>query len=104
LDSGKNLTLAGDVIIQNGSNSMVGLSVVQLAAARGVKTINIVRDRPEIEHSVTRIKQLGGHLVVTEDYFNSSYFSRLISDLPKPKLGLNCVGGQSATDILRSLE
>lgn len=35
----------GDVIIQNGANSMVGLSVVQLAAAKGVKTINIIRRR-----------------------------------------------------------
>jgi trans-2-enoyl-CoA reductase len=33
----------GDVIIQNGANSMVGLSVIQMAREMGVKTINIVR-------------------------------------------------------------
>lgn len=35
----------GDVIIQNGANSMVGLSVIQIAAARGIKTLNIIRRR-----------------------------------------------------------
>lgn len=36
---------AGDTMIQNGANSGVGESVIQLAAAWGVKTINIVRER-----------------------------------------------------------
>ena len=33
----------GDVIIQNGANSMVGQAVVQMARDMGVKTINVVR-------------------------------------------------------------
>ncbi len=33
----------GDVIMQNGANSMVGLAVIQMAREMGVKTINIVR-------------------------------------------------------------
>lgn len=33
----------GDVIVQNGANSMVGYAVVQLAREMGVKTINIIR-------------------------------------------------------------
>jgi NADPH:quinone reductase-like Zn-dependent oxidoreductase len=33
----------GDVIIQNGANSMVGMAIVQMAIQMGVKTINIVR-------------------------------------------------------------
>jgi trans-2-enoyl-CoA reductase len=41
----------GDVIMQNGANSMVGLAVVQMAREMGVKTINIVRnDRSVIIH------------------------------------------------------
>lgn len=35
----------GDVLIQNGASSAVGQSVIQICAARGIKTINIVRDR-----------------------------------------------------------
>ena len=33
----------GDVIMQNGANSMVGLAVIQMAREMGVKTINIIR-------------------------------------------------------------
>jgi trans-2-enoyl-CoA reductase len=33
----------GDVVIQNGANSMVGLAVIQMARAMGVKTVNVVR-------------------------------------------------------------
>lgn len=33
----------GDVIIQNGANSMVGLAVIQMARDRGIKTINVIR-------------------------------------------------------------
>ncbi len=35
----------GDVIIQNGANSMVGQSVIQLAKERGIITINVIRQR-----------------------------------------------------------
>ena len=37
---------AGDRLIQNAANSAVGRTVARLAAARGIKTVNIVR-RPE---------------------------------------------------------
>ena len=33
----------GDVVIQNGANSMVGLAVIQMAREMGVKTVNVVR-------------------------------------------------------------
>lgn len=33
----------GDVIVQNGANSMVGYAVIQLARHMGVRTINIIR-------------------------------------------------------------
>jgi trans-2-enoyl-CoA reductase len=35
----------GDWVIQNGANSAVGQAVIQIAAARGLKTINLIRDR-----------------------------------------------------------
>lgn len=37
--------LAGDSVIQNAANSGVGQAVIQIAAARGINTINVVRDR-----------------------------------------------------------
>ena len=46
-------------MIQNGANSGVGESVIQLAAAWGVKTINIIRERQLM------------HIIVLYDYYNS---------------------------------
>ncbi|EGC31196.1 hypothetical protein DICPUDRAFT_50320 [Dictyostelium purpureum] len=93
----------GDVIIQNAANSMVGLSVVQIAKSRGIKTINVIRNGPDFEDNVNRIKKLGGDIVVSDKYIRTPAFQRLIADLPRPKLALNAVGGASATELVRIL-
>mmetsp|Transcript_29361 Transcript_29361/g.38625 ORF Transcript_29361/g.38625 Transcript_29361/m.38625 type:complete len:369 (-) Transcript_29361:145-1251(-) len=93
----------GDVIIQNGANSMVGQSVIQMAKAMGVTTVNVVRQRPQGQEVMQLLKDIGGDIVVFEDYVNSWQFERLMADLPKPSLALNCVGGKSATNLARSL-
>jgi len=94
---------SGDVIVQNGANSTVGISVIQLAAQRGIKTINIIRDRPDFADAVERLKRLGGYVVVSDSYAQTPQFKRLIANLPKPQLALNCAGGQAATDVARTL-
>ncbi|EFA76940.1 trans-2-enoyl-CoA reductase [Heterostelium album PN500] len=94
---------SGDVIIQNAASSMVGLSVIQIAKSRGVKTINVIRRGPDFDDQVQRLKGLGGDIVVDEDYVRSPEFQRLISDLPRPRLALNAVGGDSATELARVL-
>lgn len=38
----------GDIVIQNGANSGVGQAVIQIANAMGLKTINLIRDRPDV--------------------------------------------------------
>eukprot|EP01124_Arcella_intermedia_P004307 TRINITY_DN1242_c0_g1_i1.p1 TRINITY_DN1242_c0_g1~~TRINITY_DN1242_c0_g1_i1.p1 ORF type:complete len:366 (-),score=59.73 TRINITY_DN1242_c0_g1_i1:58-1155(-) len=92
----------GDVIIQNGANGMVGLSVVQLAAARGIKTINVIRRRSDYEELVELIKSYGGYLVCGDDYIRTPEFRGIISDLPKPKLALSCAS-TSSTELARLL-
>jgi len=96
----------GDVIIQNGANSMVGFSVIQLAKARNIKTVNIIRPRPKEGETIERLKGLGGHIVVTDEYLqnNPVKFKQLLSDIPKPKLALNCVGGETVTEMSRLLD
>jgi len=93
----------GDVVIQNGANSMVGFCVAQLAKLRGVRTINIIRERSDYAEISTELRAVGGDIVVSDKYLRTPQFKRLISDLPKPKLALNCVGGESATEIARHL-
>lgn len=35
----------GDWVLQNGANSAVGQAVIQIAAHRGIKTLNFIRNR-----------------------------------------------------------
>lgn len=94
----------GDVIVQNGASSMVGQSVIQLARQRGIKTINIIRERSDFEVTIDVLKKLGGDIVVTEQYANTKEMRRLVSDMPKAKLALNCVGGDSARRVVNLLD
>ena len=41
--------------------------------------------------------------VVGDDYVRTLEFRNLIADLPRPKLALNCVGGETATEMARLL-
>lgn len=50
----------GDWVIQSAANSAVGSAVVQLAKARGLRTVNIVR-RPEV---VAELEALGADVVL----------------------------------------
>ncbi|PNS08166.1 NADPH:quinone reductase / Zn-dependent oxidoreductase [Lysobacter silvestris] len=53
---------SGDWVIQNSANSGVGSYLVQLAALRGVKTVNVVRR----ESAVAGVKALGGDVVLVD--------------------------------------
>ncbi|EGG24996.1 trans-2-enoyl-CoA reductase [Cavenderia fasciculata] len=94
---------AGDVVIQNGASSMVGLSVIQMCKARGIKTINIIRRSSDYDETVDRLKKLGGDIVVSEEYVRTPEYARLVADLPRPRLALNAVGGDSATELARNV-
>lgn len=93
----------GDVIIQSAANSMVGLTVVQLAHLKGVKTINFIRNGPNYEDNVEHIKSYGGYIVDSYQYLQGPSFRRLISDLPKPKLLLNNIGSRLVNDMSKLL-
>lgn len=96
---------AGDLVIQNGANSAVGQCVIQLAKEWGIKTINIIRDRPDLESLKSHLNQLGATHVVTEEFVRTPEMKELINSYnQKPKLALNCVGGKSATELIRFLE
>lgn len=94
---------AGDVIIQNGANSVVGTAIIQLAKLKGIHTINIVRQGPHTEATITNLKNLGADLVCTHDYMRTPHFRDTIKELKKPKVAFNCVGGDSATELARHL-
>mmetsp|Transcript_22694 Transcript_22694/g.21919 ORF Transcript_22694/g.21919 Transcript_22694/m.21919 type:complete len:298 (-) Transcript_22694:342-1235(-) len=94
----------GDVIIQNGANSMVGLAVVQMAKLMGLRTINIIRtDRPGTDDVRRILETLGGDVNITDDQINTNEFAEILADLPPIKLGFNCIGGKPAAEMMRCL-
>lgn len=94
----------GDVVIQNAANSGVGQAVIQIAATRGISTINVIRDRPEFTQLSDRLKAIGATHVITEESLRRPEIKELFKTCPKPKLALNGVGGKSATELLRNLQ
>jgi trans-2-enoyl-CoA reductase len=90
-------------LIQNAANTGVGQAVVQIAKARGIKTINIIPDSPESDNVTEYLQSLGADIVVTESYASSTKFSRLVADMPTPSLGINGAGGDAATAVARTV-
>lgn len=95
----------GDCIIQNGANSGVGQSVIQLGAAWGINTINIVRMRPDTNALRDSLKALGATVVVTnsESAAYGEPMPQLFERYGRPILGLNCVGGRNASSMMKHL-
>jgi len=87
-----------DWIIQNASNSAVGLSVIQIAKARGIKTLNTVRN----SEWIPILKTMGADIVVTEEIPLSQQI-QILAPGAQFKLGLNAVGGKSAREISKCL-
>lgn len=94
---------AGDVLIQNGATSGVGQAIIQLAKARGIKTINILRERPQLQETIDSLKSLGADVVVTDDFACGKGMRDVMASLPKPLLGLNCIGGKTSLEISRMI-
>lgn len=90
----------GDVVVQNGANSIVGQLVIQIAAKRGICTVNVVRERPELLELVKQLHELGANVVTTESALREDLKS---AGLPKPALALNSVGGRSSAAIASTL-
>jgi trans-2-enoyl-CoA reductase len=102
---------SGEWFIQNGANSGVGRAAIQLGRLWGLRSINVVRDRdtPEATQALRdELTALGADHVVTESQFLSREWRDRLAEITRGGresigLGLNCVGGKSATAIARSL-
>ncbi|VDN59507.1 unnamed protein product [Dracunculus medinensis] len=87
-----------ETIIQNGANSAVGKAVIQLAKAVNVHTINIVRNRQNLDELVDELKSLGADEVYTEKLIFCFLFYA-----QKVRLALNCIGGRSTSLLSQAL-
>lgn len=91
----------GDVVIQNSGNSAVGKAVIQIASELKLRTVNVIRDRPDIEALTKYLLSIGATHVVTDEFLRSPGMKELFTDLPKAKLGLNAVGGKIGAELLK---
>ena len=84
----------GDWIAQNAATSAVGRAVIEIAKSKGWKTLNIVR-RAE---AADEMRKLGADAVAVDGPGMAEEVAPFLSGA-KPKLGLNAVGGASATRL-----
>jgi mitochondrial enoyl-[acyl-carrier protein] reductase / trans-2-enoyl-CoA reductase len=105
-------TPGGAWFLQNGANSGVGRAAIQLGALWGLRSINIIRERPtaeETEALKSDLLSLGATVVLTESEFLDRAFSARLKDeftrggKDPVLLGLNCVGGKSASAVVKAL-
>lgn len=103
----------GAWFIQNGANSGVGRAAIQLGRLWGLRSINVIREREGDPDATDRLRQelldLGATVVVTEaEFMDRSFTARLKEEFTRMgkdpvMLGLNCVGGKSATAMAKCL-
>lgn len=88
----------GDWIIQSAANSAVGEMVIQLAAQRGINTVNIVRR----DSLVQKLKALGGTVVLL-DGPDLAERVRAATGGAEIKLALDCVAGETFERLIETL-
>lgn len=97
-------------LVQNAGTSGVSKIVTQIAKAKGIKTLSVIRDRQNFE-SVAKVLegQFGATKVISESEsndkaFNKEVLPRILGPNARVRLALNSVGGKSSTSIARKLE
>src|SRR3989475_6235394 len=84
----------GDWVAQNAANSGVGRSLIAIAKARGLKTVNFVR-RPEL---VPELQAVGGDLVIVDQSGAIDKIRATIGGVRVP-LGIDGVAGRASATI-----
>ena len=89
---------AGEWVIQNAANSGVGGYLIQIARARGLKTVNVVRR----ESALASLADSGGDVVLVD---GPDLHKRVAEATGKARirLGIDAVGGASTEHLARCL-
>ena len=59
--------------------------------------------RPNCESVLRLLTNIGGDINIPDIFVKTSSFQEILKELPAVKLGFNCVGGDSAIEIARTL-
>lgn len=88
----------GDTVFQNGANSACGQIIIQLCKEWNVNCVCIVRDRTNVDSLKKYLMELGATKVITDTDLKTK--TDIFQELPLPVLGLNCVGGEIASNMI----
>lgn len=89
----------GDWIVQNTANGAVGRMVAQIAQARGIHVIGLVRR----QSAVDELAQQGIHNIVSTDADDWREKALAIADGARIVAGVDSVGGTASNDVLSLL-
>lgn len=89
---------AGDWLIQNGAGSALGIFMIQICAARGIKTVNMLRNAGK---KSAMLKGYGADIVVDEAEFDAKAIKEATGNCLK--LGLNQIGGASVSNMIKAM-
>jgi len=89
----------GDYVIQNAPMSAVGQMIMVFAAAKGIKTINVIRK----EKTSDDIKKFGGDIAVLDGEVLGTRVSKLTGGTPI-SVGLDAVAGDAVSRMADCLE
>jgi NADPH:quinone reductase-like Zn-dependent oxidoreductase len=88
----------GDWVVQNSANSGVGRSLIAIARARGLRTINFVRR----QESLKELKAAGGDIVLVDEPGAVEEALRLVGD-GSVRLGVDAIGGAGTATLVQAL-
>lgn len=89
---------AGDWLIQNGAGSALGIFMIQICAARGIKTVNMLRNAGKKR---AMLEGYGADIVVDEAEFDAKAVKEATGNCLK--LGLNQIGGASVSNMIKAM-
>ena len=89
---------AGDWLIQNGAGSALGIFMIQICAARGIKTVNMLRNA---DKKRDMLLSYGADIVVDESQFDPKAVKEATGGALK--LGLNQIGGNSVSNMIKAM-
>ncbi|XP_063386376.1 enoyl-[acyl-carrier-protein] reductase, mitochondrial isoform X2 [Cydia fagiglandana] len=92
----------GQCVVQNGANSAIGQSVIQICKAMGVETLNIVANHCGYEYVKEHLLSIGATKVFTLE--EAEELACCWLSFQRPTLALNCIGGRYEDVMLMLLE
>ena len=89
---------AGDWLVQNGAGSALGIFMIQICSARGIKTVNMLRNA---DKKRDMLLSYGADIVVDESQFDPKAVKEATGGALK--LGLNQIGGNSVSNMIKAM-